>query len=136
MKKSPLLEFESFSFRTQEEDEDTSLGIYGRALADWLSGQLCARGLPAKSIVAGDFGWCVPMGSFPHSLYIACARTKEKPNHWRVFAYTEDGLLIRLFGRDESTESLASLFTAVKQILKANPAIQNLHEATADRPGR
>jgi hypothetical protein len=136
MKQSPQLEFESSAFRTPEEDEDTSSGIYGRALAQWLSAQLRARGLPAKSIVAGDFGWCVPMGSFPHSLYVACARTEEKPNHWRVFAFAEAGVLTRLLGRDKSTESSASLFAAVKQILKANPAINNLHEKMADRPGR
>jgi hypothetical protein len=132
MKQSALLEFESSAFPvTPGEDEDTNPGIYGRALAQWLAEQLRARGWPAGEVIAEDFGWCVPVESKPHSLYVACASTEDKPNQWRVFAFAEGAVMARLFGKDKSAESLSSLFSSVKSILETNPDVHGLHEEAA-----
>ncbi len=131
MKQSPLLEFESSSFAViPGEDERTNPGIHGKALAQWLAGALRAVGFPARDVIAEDFGWCVPIESKPHALYVACA-SAEEPDHWRVFAFAEGGLVARLLGRDRSAESLASLYAAVRRAIESAPGVRGLREEPA-----
>ena len=126
---SPILEFESSAFPvTAGEDGATNPGIHGKALAQWLGEQLRATGLPAGDVIAEDFGWCVPVSSQPHALYVACASGDDAPNHWRVFTFAEGGVMARLFGKDTRAESVASLFAAVRRCLASNPTISNLRE--------
>jgi hypothetical protein len=128
MKKSPLLEFESSAFAViPGEDKETNLGIYGKALAQWLAEQLRSAGVPARDVIAEDFGWCVPVTSTPHSLYIACA-SGEQPDQWRVFAFAEGGVMARLSGKDKSAECLAVLYAAVRRCLESEPSVRELHE--------
>jgi hypothetical protein len=131
MTRSALLEFESSAFAVSPEDEATNPGIYGKALAEWLANELRAAGLPAGAIIAEDFGWCVPVATTPHQLYVACASTEEAPNQWRVFAFAEGGLAARLMGTDKRAESLASLFTVVRQCLESHPNVRGLREEPA-----
>ena len=129
MKQSPLLEFESSLFAVAPgEDEETNPGIYGKALAHWLRERLRAAGVPAGDVIAEDFGWCVPVDSTPHALYVACASAEDGPGRWRVFAFAEGGVMARLFGKDKSAESLDRLFTAVRSCLEAEPGIRALRE--------
>jgi hypothetical protein len=69
--------------------------------------------------------------SKPHSLYVACASTGERPDQWRVFAFAEGGVLARLLGKDQSAESLASLFAEVRQCLESAATVRGLREETA-----
>ena len=132
MRQSPLLEFESAAFPVEAgEDERTNPGIYGKALAQWLAEQLHARGVSAGEVIAEDFGWCVPVESKPHKLYVACASKENRATQWHLYAFVEGGILARLFGKDKSAESLASLYSAVKSILEAGPAIRGLREEAA-----
>jgi hypothetical protein len=133
MGQSPLLEFESSDFIViPGEDDATNPGIYGKALASWLAGQLSAAGFPARPIIAEDFGWCVPIDGAPHTLFVTCASTGERPNSWRVYAFAEGGMVRRLFGMDESATTLASLFNAVRSCLESDPSVRNLREEPAD----
>lgn len=130
MKQSPLLEFESSAFTiVPGEDEETNPGIYGKALALWLGEQLRAAGIPAVEVIAEDFGWCVPVESKPHALYVVCA-SGETSDQWRVFAFAEGGVMARLLGKDRSAESLASLFAAVRRCLESDSRIRGLREET------
>ena len=132
MKQSPLLEFESSAFPVVPgEDEETNPGIHGKALAQWLAEQLRASGVPAGEVVPEDFGWCIRVDSKPNSLYVACASTGERPDQWRVFAFAEGGVLARLLGKDQSAESLASLFAEVRQCLESAATVRGLREETA-----
>jgi hypothetical protein len=129
MRQSALLEFESSAFAvTPGEDEDTNPGIYGKALAQWLAAQLSGAGFSTGDVIAEDFGWCVPVESQPHSLYVACASTGEKPDQWRVFVFAEGGVMTRLLRKDKSAESLAHLFDAVRQCLGSAPSVRSLRE--------
>ena len=129
MKQSALLEFESQGFTVEPgEDEHTNPGVFGKALASWLAEQLRARGMRVGEVIAEDFGWCVPVESKPHSLYVACASADERPHHWRVFAFAEGGLVARLFGKDTSSQSMLALFATLKQVLEATPHVQGLRE--------
>src|SRR6266849_1022453 len=103
MRQSALLDFESSAFAVERgEDEHTNPGVFGKALASWLAEQLRLHGLHAEEVIAEDFGWCVPVESKPHSLYVACASAEGTPNHWRVFVFAEGGVVARLFGKDTS----------------------------------
>jgi hypothetical protein len=132
MKQSPLLEFESSAFPViPGEDEETNPGIFGKSLAQWLAQQLRAAGYPTGDVIAEDFGWCVSVESKPHSLYVACASTGERPDQWRVFAFAEGGVMAGLFGKDKSAESVAQLFAAVRRCLESTPTVRALREEEA-----
>jgi hypothetical protein len=129
MKQTPLLEFESSAFAViPGEDGETNPGIYGKSLAQWLAEQLRAAGFPAGDVIAEDFGWCVPIESKPHALYVACSSMEEEPNHWRVFAFAEGGLMARLLGKDTRAESLTAVFAALRRSLESSPVIHGLRE--------
>ena len=129
MKQSPLLVFESQAFPViPGEDDETNPGIYGKSLSRWLAERLGSAGFSAGEPIAEDFGWCVPVDSNPHKLYVACAGTGETPDEWRVFAFAEGGVLARLRGKDRSAESVATLFAALRRILESAPDVRGLHE--------
>jgi len=87
MNESPLLRFESSAFAPlPEEDLETNPEIFGKALALWLAEQLSAAGFTTGHVFAEDFGWCVPIESKPHSLYVSCASTDRASDRWGVFA--------------------------------------------------
>jgi hypothetical protein len=55
VKEGPLLRFESSAFAvTPGEDQETNPGIFGRALASWVSEQLIGEGFNAGSVIAED----------------------------------------------------------------------------------
>lgn len=127
MKSSPLLEFRSSSFAvTPGEDDATNPGIFGKSLANWLAQQISADGFVAGEIIAEDFGWCVPVKTEPHRLYIACSSEDGNPDSWLVFVFAEGGLFARLLGRDARAESVATLYDSLKRLLQSSPEIQEL----------
>lgn len=127
MAQSPLLEFDSSAFAVVPgEDAETNPGVYGKALALWLAEQLRTAGLSVGDVIAEDFGWCVPVASEPHSLYVACSSTGERPDHWRVFAFAEGRILSRLLGKDKRGESVATLHATIRRCLESAPIIRNL----------
>jgi hypothetical protein len=127
MKQSPLLIFECPDFAIAPgEDHETNPGIFGKSLARWLAEQLHAAGFPAGAVFPEDYGWCIPIGAKPQSLYIVCEGNGDM--HWRVFAYTERRLLARLFGQDKDTALLNEVFTAMRHALESAPSIHNLRE--------
>ncbi len=132
MKQSPLLTFESSAFAVAPgEDEETNPGIFGKALAQWLADQLRVAGFPTGEVIAEDFGWCVPVESKPHALYVACASGGEEPGQWQVFAFAEGGVMARLLGKDKSAESLATLYAAVRRCLESAQEIRSVREEAA-----
>jgi len=129
MKQSPVLTFESSAFAAPPgEDERTNPGIFGKALARWLSAQLRDAGFTTGDVIAEDFGWCVPVEAKSHSLYVACANTDQNADRWQVFAFAEGGVMSRLLGKDERAESVASLFSAVRRCLDSSPEVFGLRE--------
>src|SRR5947209_17551199 len=102
MRQSPLLKFESTAFSVAPgEDDATNPGIFGKALAQWLSQQLHSQGSTPGEIIPEDFGWCVPLQSNSHKLYFACS-SAEAQGRWQLFVFADAGLMSRLFGTDKS----------------------------------
>ena len=73
MKQSALLEFEPTAFAVEPGEDE-------------LAKSWC---VPTGEVIAEDFGWCIPIESKPHRLYVACASAQEAPNTWRVFVFAE-----------------------------------------------
>jgi hypothetical protein len=129
MKQSPLIEFKSGAFVIAPgEDDATNPGIFGKSLAQWLSGELRARGVPAGDVIAEDFGWCIPVESKPHALYVACVSADDQLESWRVFTFAEGGLLGRVFGKDTREEDVMRIHDAVKTVLNARSDVRDLSE--------
>jgi hypothetical protein len=129
MMQSPLLEFESSAFPVESgEDEFTNPGVYGKSLASWLAAQLALQGHPVGDVFAEDFGWCIPLMSKPHALYVACASTAGKTSEWHVFVFAEGGFVARLFGKDTRSDAIASLFGTIRHVLQDAACIGTLHE--------
>jgi hypothetical protein len=126
MKQTSMLLFECADFAlTPGEDQETNPGIFGKSLARWLAERLHAAGIATGAVFAEDFGWCIPVGAKPHSLYVVCHGNADQ--QWQVFAYSELRLLARLFGQD-NTALLDETFTTVRQALEAAPTVHGLHE--------
>ena len=89
------------------------------------------HGFGSAEVIPEDFGWCVPLESEPHKLYVVCASAEEAPHHWRVFVFAEGALIARVFGRDKSAESVAAAFAALKQVLQSSPEVHGLREQPA-----
>lgn len=129
MTKSALLSFISTEFKIEEgEDEETNPGVYGKALALWLSEQLNARAIKTGEPFAEDFGWCVPIASDSFSLYAACSNFDDAGQEWGVFAFAEGGMLSRLFGGDQRKQSVTALYQSLHDILHAAPQVKELKE--------
>lgn len=117
---SPVLEFRSPAFQvTLEEEEETTTGISGMALSEWVSTQLRARGYTVGEVIPRDVGWCVPVEVPPHTLYVTCAGTDDQDHGWRIHVHIEGGLLARLFRKDRRRQQVASLYGALKEALQA-----------------
>ena len=129
MMQSALLRFESSAFSIAPgEDEETNPGIFGKALAQWLSEQLATRGFKVTGVFPEDFAWCIGVDSNPHASFVACSNTPDHNTQWGVFVVSEGGLLSRLFGKDKRQEVVASLYSEIKEILSASPSINALAE--------
>lgn len=128
---SPTLEFRSAAFPvTLEEEQETTTGISGMALSDWVSAQLRAKGYAVGDVIPRDVGWCVPVESRPHTLYVTCAGTDDEKDGWRIHVHIEGGLLTRLFRKDQRREEVAAVFAALKQSLQA-AAVTEMREVSA-----
>jgi hypothetical protein len=128
MKQSPIITFNSSAFPIAPgEDAETNPGIYGKALAQWLSKQLGARGIQSGDAFAEDFGWCVGVKAGDNGVHVVCTNG-ETNDTWRVFCFTERGFLEKLRGRPDGAEALEQVFDAVKDCLSTAPEVRDVVE--------
>jgi hypothetical protein len=128
MKQSPILTFSSSAFPIAPgEDTETNPGIYGKALAQWLSKQLGAQGLACGEAFAEDFGWCVGVKAGENGVHVVCTNG-ETSDTWQVFCFTERGFFARLRRRPDATDALEHVFDAVKDCLTASPEVRDVVE--------
>ena len=133
MSQSPLLEFRSSAFRDESGvDGATNPGIFGRALAGWVSEKLAGEGIATDEVLAEDFAWCVVCEVLSCRVYVACAGGNQEPFDWQVFVFADDSLLSRrLFGKDRRLEAIESLFATVRNILRSAGEVIDLREESA-----
>ncbi len=131
VKKDPMLRCSSDAFEvTPREDHETNPGIFGRALATWVSEQLMRAGFNAGGVIAEDFGWCVQVKSPPYSLYVVCAGG-ALAGQWQIFVFSESGLVERFLRKDRSADLVADLYTTLRHCLESSPVVYGLGEEPA-----
>jgi hypothetical protein len=130
-KSGSTLSFASTVFVVEAgEDEKTNPGVFGKAFAHWLVGQLRARGVPAGAVIPEDFAWCIRVGSASDKLYIACGSAFDEPVRWKAFVFSDRGAISRLFSAGAKPEAIDSLYATMKAILAAAPEVSDLEEET------
>lgn len=55
------------------EEDETTHGRYGKALAQWLAVQFRARGMSIESVIPEDFGWVAMVSRQPLMLWLVVA---------------------------------------------------------------
>lgn len=108
------------------EDRETNPGLYGKALAHWLAGQLQRRGMAPEGVIAEDFGWVVMVARQPLMLWIGCCSEDGSHSEWRVFVAAETGWLRRLLKHPDPRPEVARLEALLVDILGANPGVHDL----------
>lgn len=108
------------------EDEATNPGVYGKAFAHWIAGQLRALGHDAGEPFAEDWGWCVPLGGHDFPMWVACANEHGSEATWGAYAVAEPGLVRRLFFRPDTAGPLAHVGQALRQTMTHAPGLQRL----------
>ncbi len=108
------------------EDEETNPGIYGSALAHWLSDQLCTRGVSVDSIVAEDWGRCIIVKVKPLRLNVACANLDGSTTEWRVYAFAERGPLQWLGRSGDAKAEVAELREHLAAIVPLIPGVEGI----------
>ncbi len=133
---TPLLAFESNAFAIEPgEDERTNPGVFGKALALWLSTELTLRGVPTRAVVAEDFGWCIEVEQRPHRLYVACANAPSSTTRWQVHAFADIGWLAKLLRREPPATPLANVFTTLRRALDELPVAHGVCEEPGNASG-
>ena len=124
---SPMLSFDSTAFPVAEgEDAGTNPGIFGKALAHWLSTRLNERGVATNPPFAEDWGWCVELAHQMHRTGLACASEDGERTAWRVYAFADPGFFGRLRGKRAFVTAVDRLFDDVRDILSKEPSVTNL----------
>lgn len=129
---SQMLTFESAAFPVAEgEDAETNPGIFGKALAEWLSKRLGDRGVITREPFAEDWGWCVEVANQKHPTGLACSSEDHEKTAWRVFAFVDLGLFGHFSGKDVATRAANDLIAIVREILSNERSVTHLRSDEA-----
>lgn len=109
------------------EDEDTNPGVYGKALATWLSDELASKGYAADDPIPEDFAWCIPVKTETCNIFIACANDEGARNGWMVFAFTDGDFFAMFTGKAAARKAaVAEVNETIYDILAAVGHIEQL----------
>jgi hypothetical protein len=127
MESSPTITFTSSFFPVEPgEDAETNPGIYGKALARWLAGELRRRGVSAEDPIAEDWGWCITVKRQPVAVRVACASVDDSATEWRVFAVAERGALQWLRRAGDPDAEVRALLAELAAIVPAIPDVRDI----------
>lgn len=126
MERSAVACFTSTYFKVEAgEDEQTNPGVFGRSLARWIADQLKSKGVEVKDTLAEDWGWCVTTDLVP-KVSIAVSNVDGSRTRWRVFAFSERGLLGMFRSRGEVAGAVNAMRENLVAILQTMPDISDL----------
>ncbi|MCX7072370.1 MAG: hypothetical protein NTW01_15435 [Gammaproteobacteria bacterium] len=108
------------------EEEKTSQGRFGQALAEWLQVQLTGRGVEVEGVIPEDFGWVVMVSRKPFMLWLGCGNTDGSITEWSIFPVAEPSLLQRIFKRQVTGPAVEVLWSHVKAIVPGIPSVKGI----------
>lgn len=127
MEKSDAVNFTSSHFQIDaREEERTNPGVYGFALAHWLSDRFREKGLVAKEVVPEDWGWCVVLKTKPVRVNLAISNVDGSSTRWRVFVFAERGFLQFTRGANDLKQEVASVREHLAAIVSTVPDVRDV----------
>jgi hypothetical protein len=127
MEKSDAVSFTSSQFQVDaKEEKQTNPGVYGFALAHWLSDRLRERGVVPNDVVPEDWGWCVVVKTRPVRVNLAVSNVDGSSTRWRVFVFAERGFLQFTKGASDLRAEVAWLREHLTAIVSAVPNVQDV----------
>ena len=119
--RTPQVWFTSSAFAIEpSEDEETNPGIYGHALAEWMAGQLAARGIETGPVLAEDWGWIFDARVGEARLGVGCANESGSTTRWSCVLMSSELPFVGLFRRQRTQRGLAALRAEVHAVLAAS----------------
>jgi hypothetical protein len=106
------------------EDQETNPGVFGRALAEYLTLQIRARGESVEGIIPEDFGYCIMLRRKPFRLWVACGNRGERTDEWIAFAVAEGGLIRRALGTIDPSREVERLSELLGEIMREAPGVE------------
>ncbi len=122
--------FETDSFAdTPEKLEENVNGIAGHSLADWLAGQLKARGIDASPVWAEDHGWDFSVAHDGAKYLVVCAiEAEEGALSAQVQVSKLRSMMDKLRGRNAWSDQ-DGVAAGVRSALQSHAAVRNLRAA-------
>jgi len=120
------VEFHSKAFPARPgEDEEVNPGRYGKALAEYLSAELQARGVPVAAVSAEDWGWRIDIQNADFPLWIGCGNLDGEADGFLCFVEPSKPK-VGWFNRKDTTAATEHLASEVYAILSANSQVKGL----------
>ena len=89
------------------------------------------RGIAAKAPYAEDWGWCVEVANHKYPTGLACASDDFEKTSWRVYTFSDLGLLGGFRGKEASVRTVNELIETVKELLSKESSVTNLQTEEA-----
>ncbi len=108
--------------RCEEDDMQVNRDRWGHRAADYLRGELAARGLQAHGPVGEDWGWALSVMHGKNMYLVGCGIVHGEEN---MFLVILDPIrpFLSLFGKKPDPTPVAS---AIDDILRSNPDIRDI----------
>lgn len=108
------------------EEEQINPGLWGKRLAEYLVAQLSVMGIATQEIIAEDWGWYIPISNKGFRLALCCGHQCGDDEEFLCFTEPSSPVVKKLFKRIDATPQLSQLTEALKQILEADPDIEDI----------
>lgn len=127
MSVNPQVTFQTDFFKPiPGEEEETNLGRYGKALAQWLAEKLKERGVTVEEVIAEDFGWVVMLSRNPFTLWLGCGNTDGSTTEWSVFPAAETSAIQRVFRQVNPAPDIEKLKAHLAELVPSIPGVSNI----------
>ena len=127
------VEFRSDMFPAIDgEEQQVNPGLWGKRLADFLTGKLRGKGFATEEPFAEDWGWIVPIVNQQFPLWIGCGHYQEYPDGYFCFIEPHKPFVRKLLKKIDTRERVASLQQALDEVLGENRGIHSKRWWTHD----
>jgi hypothetical protein len=131
------LEFVSTAFLPEpDEDEQVNPGLYGKRLAEFLSGEPPPQDFAVLRMYPEDWGWRIDLenGEFP--LWLGCGSYLQYENGFLCFIEPSRPFVRRLLKKIPTTNTIERLAEALPTILERSGRAQQMRWWTEDETPR
>lgn len=121
------IEFSSKKFPARpEESEEVNPGRFGRALAEFVSEHLRAKGYITSAIIAEDWGWIVQIQNKEFPVWVGCGNYEEFEDGFLCFLEPAKPVIRKWFRKIDTLPVMEKLAGELEKVLR-------LPEASATR---